>query len=94
MSLEQYMHSFDVYLSVSIISSPSLPVKAETVTTLEQNIRPLYLEIEAIMRRHNLNVTSTTQCGNMSKAKYPGGDTRPRSFWVISHSAPEPDGFD
>ena len=61
--------------------------------TLEQNIRPLYPEIEAIMRRYNLNVISIFQCGNMSKTKYPGGDIRPRSFWVMSHSASEQDGF-
>lgn len=73
MSLEQYMHSSDLYRSVSVVDPLPLPVEMETVSTLEQKIRPFYPEIEAIMRRHNLNVTSTFQCGNMSKPKYPGG---------------------
>lgn len=55
----------------------------ETMPALEQRISPLYPEIEAIMSRHNLNVTSTFQCGKMSKPNYPGGDI-PLNFFCIS----------
>ncbi|OQE87071.1 hypothetical protein PENNAL_c0020G12107 [Penicillium nalgiovense] len=43
MSLEQYMHSSEIYRSVSV-TSPLPPPSSE---------------IQAIMRRHNLNVTTT-----------------------------------
>jgi hypothetical protein len=82
MSLEQYMHYSDIYQSVSVTSPLPLPVKMETVPALEQKIGPLYLEIRAIMRRHNLNVTTTFQCGKMSKPGYPGGDI-PLNFFSI-----------
>ncbi|KAJ5816176.1 hypothetical protein N7447_008409 [Penicillium robsamsonii] len=74
MSLEQYMHSSEIYRSVSVTSPLPLPVKMETVPAIEQKISPLYPEIRAIMRRRNLNVLTTFQCGKMSKPNYPGGD--------------------
>ncbi|KOS46306.1 hypothetical protein ACN38_g2818 [Penicillium nordicum] len=82
MSLEQYMHSSEIYRSVSVTSPLPLPVKMETVPALEQKIRPLYPEIQAIMRRHNLNVTTTFQCGKMSKPRYPGGDVALNFFCI------------
>ncbi|CAG8890772.1 unnamed protein product [Penicillium egyptiacum] len=89
MSLEQYMYSSEIYRSVSITSPLPLPVKMETVPALEQKISPLYPEIQAIMRRHNLDVTTTFQCGKMSKPKYPGGDILLNFFSIyLSDSDP------
>ncbi|KAJ5257869.1 hypothetical protein N7497_000827 [Penicillium chrysogenum] len=82
MSLEQYMHSCDIYRSVSVTSPLPLPVKMETVPAMEQKISPLYPAILAIMRRHNLDVNSSFQCGKMSKPKYPGGDVLSNFFSV------------
>lgn len=82
MSLEQYMHSSEIYRSVSVTSPLPLPVKMETVPALEQKISPLYPEILAIMRRHNLDVNSTFQCGKLSKPNYPRGDV-PSNFFSV-----------
>ncbi|KAJ5135282.1 uncharacterized protein N7515_004560 [Penicillium bovifimosum] len=67
MSLQQYMHSTEYYRSVSLESPQPLPVKMEPAPALEQEISPLYPEVLAIMRRHNLNVNTTFECGKMSK---------------------------
>jgi hypothetical protein len=89
MTLEQYMHSSEIYRSVSVTIPLPLPVKMETIPALEQEISPLYPQILAIIRRHNLNVTLTFQCGKMSKPNYPCGDVPVNFFSVyLTHSNP------
>lgn len=82
MSLEQYMHSFEHYRSVSVTTPLPLPTKRQDLPSLDEKIRPLHPRIQAIMRDHNLNVNSIFRCARQSKPGYPGGD-EPLDFFII-----------